>query len=56
MAGLVKGNKKLKGVQFIAHHHSSEKFARYRLELIFNRRVDGFATVKSKLGSVEWVE
>jgi hypothetical protein len=53
---LVKGNKKLKGVQFIAHHPSSEEFARYRLELIFNRRVDGFSKVMGKVGSIEWIE
>jgi len=34
----------------------TEEFARYRLELVFNRRVDGFATIKGNVGSVEWVE
>ncbi|AST93047.1 hypothetical protein BC6307_18175 [Sutcliffiella cohnii] len=34
----------------------TEEFARYRLELIYNRRVDGFgATVNGKLGSIEWI-
>lgn len=34
----------------------TEKFAQYRLELIFNRRVDAFVKVKGKVGSIEWVE
>ncbi|UQD52342.1 hypothetical protein C0971_10195 [Bacillus methanolicus] len=34
----------------------TEEFARYRLKLIFNRRVDGFATIKNKLGCFEWFE
>lgn len=34
----------------------SEEFARYRLELIFNRRVDAFAKVKGKVGRIEWIE
>lgn len=34
----------------------TEEFAQYRLELIFNRRVDGFVTIKNKLGSIEWFE
>jgi hypothetical protein len=33
----------------------TEEFAKYRLELIFNRRVDGFATIKNKLGSIQWI-
>ncbi len=32
----------------------SESFAQYRLELIFNRRVDALMAFKGKLGSVEW--
>lgn len=33
----------------------SEEFARYRLELIFNRRVDAFAKVKGNVGTIEWI-
>ncbi|MCU9614128.1 ImmA/IrrE family metallo-endopeptidase [Caldibacillus lycopersici] len=33
----------------------TEEFARYRLELTYHHRVDGFATLKNKLGSLEWI-
>jgi hypothetical protein len=38
------------------HFVVNEEFARYRLELIYNRRVDGFTTIRNKLGSIEWLE
>ncbi|MEH7223901.1 ImmA/IrrE family metallo-endopeptidase [Bacillus sp. JJ1566] len=34
----------------------SEEFALYRLEIIYNRRVDGFGMLKGKLGSLEWFD
>lgn len=33
----------------------TEEFARYRLELTYNHRVDGFITLKNRLGSIEWI-
>jgi hypothetical protein len=38
------------------HFVVTEEFAQYRLELIYNRKVDGFTTIKNKLGSIEWLE
>jgi len=32
----------------------TEEFAHYRLELIYKHRIDGFAALKSRLGSIEW--
>lgn len=32
-----------------------EKFAKYRLELTYHHRVDGFALLKNRLGSIEWL-
>ncbi|GAB7387424.1 hypothetical protein BSNK01_12600 [Bacillaceae bacterium] len=34
----------------------TEEFAQYRLELIFKRKIDGFATLKGKLGTIQWFE
>jgi Zn-dependent peptidase ImmA (M78 family) len=34
----------------------TEEFARYRLELIYNRRIDILLSYKGKLGSIEWFE
>ncbi|XQY90684.1 ImmA/IrrE family metallo-endopeptidase [Metabacillus sp. HB246100] len=34
----------------------TEEFARYRLELIYNHRVDGFGKIRNKVGSIEWLE
>lgn len=34
----------------------SEEFAKYRLELIFNRNIDGFTKVRNRVGSFEWFE
>ena len=34
----------------------TEEFARYRLELIYNRRIDVLVSHKGKLGSIEWLE
>lgn len=34
---------------------ATEIFAKYRLELIFNRRVDLVTNFKGKLGSIEWI-
>lgn len=33
----------------------TEEFAQYRLELIYNRRVDAFWNIGGKLGTVEWL-
>jgi Zn-dependent peptidase ImmA (M78 family) len=34
----------------------TEGFVQYRLELIFNRKIDGFGSVKGKLGTIEWYD
>jgi hypothetical protein len=34
----------------------TEEFARYRLELIYNRRIDVLVSHKGKLGSIEWIQ
>ena len=33
----------------------TEDFAHYRLELIFNHKVDAFTTLRGKLGTMEWI-
>jgi Zn-dependent peptidase ImmA (M78 family) len=33
----------------------SEEFAQYRLKLTFQHQVDGFITLKNRLGSIEWL-
>lgn len=33
----------------------TEEFVQYRLELIYKRKVEGFCTIKGKLGSLEWL-
>lgn len=38
------------------HFLVSEEFARYRLDLIYHHRVDGFGKVKNKVRSIEWLE
>ena len=38
------------------HFLVTEEFARYRLELIYHHRVDGFGKVKNKIRSIEWLE
>lgn len=32
----------------------TEEFAHYRLELTYKHKVDGFATLSNRLGSIEW--
>ncbi|RKD20998.1 hypothetical protein BEP19_15050 [Ammoniphilus oxalaticus] len=34
----------------------TEEFAHYRMELIFNRRVDGFSFLKGNIGTIQWFE
>ncbi|MDW0112245.1 ImmA/IrrE family metallo-endopeptidase [Sporosarcina saromensis] len=34
----------------------TEEFAQYRLELIFKHKVDGFTTLRGKLGTLEWMD
>lgn len=34
----------------------SEEFAHYRMELVFNHRVDAIASLGGKLGTFEWIE
>lgn len=34
----------------------TEEFAHYRLELIFRHKVDGFAALRGKLGTLDWIE
>lgn len=36
------------------HFLVTEEFARYRLELIYSHRVDGFGTVRNKVGTIEF--
>lgn len=38
------------------HFLVTEEFARYRLELTFRHKVDGFVTLKDRLGSIEWYD
>lgn len=33
----------------------TENFTHYRLELIFNHKVDGFTALRGKLGTLEWI-
>ncbi|WP_313893929.1 ImmA/IrrE family metallo-endopeptidase [Psychrobacillus sp.] len=34
----------------------SEEFAQYRIELIFNRKIDAIFPIRGKLGAMEWLE
>ncbi|MGG0718731.1 ImmA/IrrE family metallo-endopeptidase [Robertmurraya massiliosenegalensis] len=36
------------------HFVVTEEFAQYRLELTYQHQVDGFASLKQRLGSIEW--
>lgn len=38
------------------HFVVTDEFAHYRLELIFNRRVDAMMPLRGQLGTVEWLE
>lgn len=38
------------------HFLVTEEFAQYRMELIFNRRVDALIAHKGMLGTIEWIE